>query len=277
MSRNKPTNGKRAALALQAINAYARPSRFDAYGEHNFFFDFERDIPPGTDQDRLAGLLCGLMHYAERRSLSFPGALAAAQQEHGRQRTAYLPGHAVQRNPRWRGPAPGNAPLMGEVIAARPGRTAQYHVDFITSREWLPEPALAPAPPFPQISTSYGTFSSAFVAAYCLRRVVSGIEQDYRHDRVPDGDRVRDLDTIVSAMSSWGGLPRPALLRSFSHLIAGQDGHLIAGARSGHPVTLAATSMPLPPAAALSGPSAADSTDGVVQPMEPRRPQGRSR
>jgi hypothetical protein len=171
VSEDPPTNGKRAALALDAVSLYARSSPWEGSSESTFFFDFERDALPGGDQDRLAALLCGLMHYAERRSLSFPGALAAARQEYARQRTAYLPGQSVRRaGPRWRAPAPGEAPLTGEVIAARPGRPAQYHVDFITGREWLPETALAPAPPFPAITTSYGTLSSAFIACYCMRR-----------------------------------------------------------------------------------------------------------
>ena len=52
----------------------------------------------------------------------------------------------------------------GEVLSVRPGRLAEYEADFITSREWLPETALAPAVPFPAVATGFGTFSSAHVA-----------------------------------------------------------------------------------------------------------------
>jgi len=272
MSEDQPTNGKRAALALDAVNLYARFSPMESSPEEVFFFDFERDVLPGGDQDRLSALLCGLMHYAEHRSLSFADALTAAGQEYGRQRTAYLPGYAVRRaGPRWRTPAPGEAPLTGEVIAARPGRPAQYRVDFITNREWLPEPELAAAQPFPSITTSYGTFASAYVARRCLNRVVSEIEHDYLDDRPPGSALVRDLDTILAAMSGWNGLERQTLLRSFSEVIAEKNGQLIAGARSGHPVTLGAASMPFPPGAGLPGLSGPPGAEAAVMPF--RKPE----
>jgi hypothetical protein len=272
VSEDPPTNGKRAALALDAVSLYARSSPFEGSSESTFFFDFERDAMPGGDQDRLAALLCGLMHYAERRDLSFPGALAAARQEYARQRTTYLPGQSVRRaGPRWRAPAPGDAPLTGEVIAARPGRPAQYHVDFITGREWLPETALAPAPPFPAIATSYGTLSSAFVTCYCMRRAASEIEHDYLGGRAPDSSRVADLDTMVTALSGWSGLPRDTVLRSFSEVIAEKDEKLIAGARTGHPVTLAAISMPLPPGTVPAPADVPGSTAAVLAFRRPGR------
>jgi hypothetical protein len=191
------------------------------------------------------------MHYAERRNLSFPDALAAARQDYARQRTTYLPGQAVRRaGPQWRSPVPGEVPVTGEVIAARPGRPAQYHVDFITSHEWLPEQELEPAQPFPAISTSYGTVSSAYVARHCLKLTVSAIEDNYLDDRTQNGGHARDLDTIVAAMSSWSGLGRDRLLSSFSEWITERDGQLVAGDSIGNPVTLAAASAPLPPSTA---------------------------
>ena len=251
MSEDPPTNGKRAALAMDAVSLYARSSPWEGSAESTFFFDFDREALPGGDQDRLAALLCGAMHYAERRGLSFPGALAAARQDYARQRTTYQPGDAVRRaGPAWRAPAPGEAPLTGEVIAARPGRPAQYHVDFITTREWLPETALAPASPFPQVTSSYGTFSSAFAARYCLQRAVCAIEHACLGQQPPDGRHVADLDTILAAMSGWSGLERDRLLRSFSELVTEKDGQLAARAPGTHPVTLAAASTPLPPSAA---------------------------
>jgi hypothetical protein len=62
-------------------------------------------------------------------------------------------------------------------------------------------------------------------------------------------------------MSGWSGLGRQALLKEFSDVITETDGQLIAGARTGHPVTLAAASMPFPPGAApprLPGPPGAE-------------------
>ena len=47
----------------------------------------------------------------------------------------------------------GSAPLTGEIVTARPGDPPVYLVEFITSREWVPEPDLAPARPFPPIAT----------------------------------------------------------------------------------------------------------------------------
>jgi hypothetical protein len=279
VSEDPPTNGKRAALALDAVSHYARSSPYNSLSEHSFFFDFERDAMPGGDQDRLAALLCGLMHYAERRSLSFPDALTAARQEYGRQRTTWMPGQSVRRpGPRRLAPARGQEPLTGEVIAARPGRPAQYHVDFITSREWLPETALVPARPFPEITTSYGTFSSAFVAAFCLRRAVSEVEHDYLDNRAPDSRYTTDLDTMLTALCGWSGLDRARVLEAFSEVITESSGHLVAGTRTGHPVTLAAISMPSSPAAALGTP-AADGPDAVVLPLQKpaRRPPGRAR
>ena len=274
MNEDPPTNGKRAALARDAVSLYARASPHETSGEHGFFFDFERDALPGGDQDRLAALLSGLMHYAERRDLSFPAALSAARQEYERQRTTYLPGQSVRlAGPRWDDPAPGEAPLTGEIIAARPGRPAQYHVDFITSRDWLPETRLAPAPPFPQITTSYGTLGSAFVTQHCLRRAVSEIEHAYLDNQAPDSSHVTDLDTMLTALSGWSGLPRDTVLRSFSEVIAEKDGHLIAGARAGHPVTLAATSMPHPPGMLPVTPGQPAATASVLPFRKPEHPR----
>jgi hypothetical protein len=280
VSEDPPTNGKRAALAMDAVSLYARSSAWEGSAESTFFFDFDRDALPGGDQDRLAALLCGLMHYAGRRGLSFPGALAAARQDHARQRTTYQPGNAVRRaGPAWRAPAPGEAPLTGEVIAARPGRPAQYHVDFITTPQWLPETALAPASPFPQVTTSYGTFSSAFAARYCLQRTVTAIERACLGQQPPDGRHLADLDTIVTAMSGWSGLERDSLLRSFSEIVAERDRQLAAsapGAHPGaHPAALAAASTPLPPSA-LPEPADAPGDRAAVLPFRKTARRGQT-
>ena len=140
----------------------------------------------------------------------------------------------------------------GRGLRARPGRPAEYEVDFITTREWLPETALAPASPFPAVTTEFGTFSSAHVARRCLERAIDEIEHDYLDQhRTPRSGHVRGLDTVLTALSGWSGLKRDALLRSFSEVIAEKDGQLIAGAAGPHPVILAAASTPQPAAAAI--------------------------
>jgi hypothetical protein len=235
---------------MDAISLYARSAPGEGSAETTFFLDFERQALPGGDQDRLAALLCGLMHYAERRHISFTAALAAARQDHARQRTSYQPGNAVRRGgDAWHGPAPGQPTVTGEVIAARPGRPAWYHVDFLTSRQRLPEHQLEPAQPFPPVTTSHGTLTSAYAACHYLRQAVSAIEEDYLNDRDQDDKHAGDLGTILTALSGWSGLGRGALLSSFSEWITEEDGRLVAGHSIGNPVTLAATSTPLPPPA----------------------------
>jgi hypothetical protein len=257
---------------MDAVSLYTSAAPGEGSPEDTFFPGFRRQAPPGGDQDRLAALLGGLMHYAERRGLSFPGALAAARQEYSRQRTTYLPGQAVRRaGPQSRDAAPGEAPAAGEVIAARPGRPAQYQVDFITSREWLPEHALEPAQPFPAITTSYGTFSSAHVACDCLRRAVAAIEDNYLDDFTQDGADARDLATTLTALSDWSGIGRGTLLSSFSEWITERNGQLVAGHSIGRPVTLAATCAPLPP---LAAPGQADAP-GATTAVQPFREPGR--
>ena len=76
MSEDEFTNGKRAALALDAINHYARSLPKEGSSEERFFFNEESDAGPGAQIDYLSALLCGLMHYAERRKLSFDVAQA---------------------------------------------------------------------------------------------------------------------------------------------------------------------------------------------------------
>jgi hypothetical protein len=271
MNDERPANGQRAALAMTAVSLYAQSSPAGHPAEMTFFFDHERNALPGGDQDRLSGLLAGLMHYAERRSLRFGDALTAACQEHRRQRTTYVPGNAVRRNgPSWRATAPDGPPATGEVISARPGRPAEYLVDFITSREWLREPDLVPAPPFPALVTAYGAFSSAFVARHVMDQILHAAENAYHDGQPPAPDAVRDLDTILTALSGWSGIGRGTLLQSFSNIITENDGQLIAGALTSHPVTLANASAPVPPGA-LSGPAA---SSAAVLPF--RKPTSRT-
>ena len=51
MSEEPLTNGKRAALALDAVSFYARSSSWEGSSESTFFFDFERNALPGGDQN----------------------------------------------------------------------------------------------------------------------------------------------------------------------------------------------------------------------------------
>jgi hypothetical protein len=253
MSDDHLTNGKRAALALDAINAYSRSRPEDVPDDEQFFFGNEREADPRVDQGQLSALLCGLMHYAEHRTLSFNTAFKAARRDyqHQRQRTAYLPGDAVRRTDRTlpRTAADG-MPVIGEIIKARPGSPPSYQVDFITSREWLAESSLAPASHFMTIPTGFGNLSSAHVARICLNRIVSEIEDGYLKGTCPAEEAIRDFQTILGALSNWSGIARPALLRSLSEIITETGGWLVAGAGSTHPVSLAAVDAPvLPPPA----------------------------
>ena len=97
MSDDQITNGRRAALALDAISTYTRMSPYEGLPEDYFFFlDSEQETGPGTDHDGLAGLLCGLMHYTDSSRVSFADAPSAARDDYGRQRAAYLPGDPVR-------------------------------------------------------------------------------------------------------------------------------------------------------------------------------------
>lgn len=254
MSDDHLTNGKRAALALDAIKAYSRSRPEDVPDEEQFFFDYEREADPRVDQGRLSALLCGLMHYAEHRTLSFNTAFRSARRDyqHQRQRTAYLPGDAVRHTNRTLSEIAADDILpIGEIIKARPGSPPSYQVDFITCREWLTESSLAPASHFMTIPTGFGNLSSAHVARICLDRIASEIEDGYlKGTTCPAEEAIRDFQTILGALSNWSGVARPALLRSFSKVITETDGWLVAAAGSSHPVRLAAVDVPvlLPPA-----------------------------
>ncbi len=91
MNDDEMTNGRRGALALHAISLYARSSRWDGPDEEHFIFGSDTDAEPGAAAGGLSALLCGLMHYAEHRKLSFDGALASARRDYQQQRTALLP------------------------------------------------------------------------------------------------------------------------------------------------------------------------------------------
>ena len=273
MNEDQVTSGERAARALDAITVYARSSSWQNSSEDQFFFDFERDVEPAADHDRLSALLNGLMHYAERRKISFDAALGSARQEYQHQRTAYIPGDAVLRIDRMLRAVDDRTPLIGEVIKAMPGRPPTYEVDFITTGEWFTEPCLAPAPRFMTIQTEFGDLSSAHAAGSCLRRVVESIEADYRKGRRPEPNAIRDLRAIVGELASWSGILRAELLRSYSQVITERDGWLVAGACTSHPVSLAAADIPGVPDTIVPAIKEAAASCAVVIPL--RRP-GRS-
>jgi hypothetical protein len=63
VSNDQDANGRRAALALDAISTYTRMSPYEGVPEDYFFFlDSEQETRPGTDHDGVADLLCGLMY-----------------------------------------------------------------------------------------------------------------------------------------------------------------------------------------------------------------------
>ena len=273
MSDERLTNGQRAALALAAIGLYVESSG-DLPSEMAFFLDYERDALPGGDEDRLAGLLTGLMHYAERRGLSFEDALTGARQEYRRQQTAYAPGTAVRRaGSAWRSPEPDARPMIGEVISARSGHPTEYLVDFITSCEWLREPELTPAPHFPVLTTTYGTFSTAYAAQHVVGRIVREAENAYLEDRLWGSDAIIDLDAVLATLSGWSGLRRDTLLQTFGEVISEKDGMLTAGALTSNPIALAAASAPIPPCdAAPAFTAELDVRDAVVFPFRKSAP-----
>ncbi len=267
MSDDQITNGRRAARALDAISTYMRMSPYEGLPEDYFFFlDSEQETGPATDHDGLAGLLCGLMHYAERRRLSFADTLAGASRDYNHQRTRYLPGDAVQVQ---RTTTTDSAPLTGEVTRARPGRPPSYLVDFITSREWLAEPDLTPAEPFPATATHYGEISSAHVARDLLARTITRIEIARENGNDSDTRDAQDPGTLLTTLCQWSGLERPTVLSLFSEVLTEKDGHLlIAGTPRTHPVALAATGMPHPPGTGLRG-NAPPATETAVTPARP--------
>jgi hypothetical protein len=257
MSDERPTNGQRAARAVAAVGLYAESSPVDLASEMAFFLDHERDALPGGDQDRLSGLLTGLMHYAERRGLTFEDALTAARQEFRRQQTAYMPGNAVRcARSRWHTPAADGQPIIGEVISARPGQPAEYLVDFMTSREWIREPELTPGPQFPAVTTAHGTLSTAYAARHLVEGIIREAETAYHDDRLWGSDAIIDLDAVLAALSGWSGLRRDTLLQTFGEVISEKDGMLIAGALTDHPIGLAAASAPITLCDATPGPNA---------------------
>ena len=280
MSDSQITNGQRAAHALDGINAHARSSAGLEHGirEEYFFFDDEREAEPGADQARLANLLRDLRHYADRRGLSFDGALSTARRDYERQRTAYQPGDAIRLAGNSRDAAAAEGfPPVGEILKARPGRVPEYQVEFIIERQWIAEPDLEAAPRFPAVATRLGEISSACVARRCFIQTAWQVEEACSHGRHPEAEDVRDLAELLSALSRWSGIPRPALLWSFSEVIDEKDGQLVARIPDRKPVTLAALDAPGTLSTILRTDIRLSCRPAAVTPPASRRTRNRSR
>jgi hypothetical protein len=272
------TNGQRATRALDGINAHARSSAQQERGmsEEHFFFDFDRETEPGTDQARLADLLRDLHHYASRRGLNFDSALRTARRDYEGQRTTYQPGDAIRLVGRYGdAAAAGGFPLVGEIVKARPGRLPEYQVEFITRRQWIGEPDLEAAPRFPGVATRFGQVSSAYAARWCFIQTARQVEDAFSRGSNPEAGDIRDLAGLLDALSRWSGISRPALLWSFSEIIGEKDGRLVAHAPGRDPVTLAALDAPGPPGMSLRAGARPSPHPAEVTP--PRPAAGRSR
>jgi hypothetical protein len=91
MTEDSLASEQRAVSALRALSAYAQAQQHPAGINAR---DTDRD--PLQEQDRLARLLCGLRHHADRIStLSFHDALGAARHDAGRPRAGYAPVSAI--------------------------------------------------------------------------------------------------------------------------------------------------------------------------------------
>jgi hypothetical protein len=251
MSDDEITNDRRATGAVYAVSQYTRiTSGSEPVPELILALDFEREPEEReADPGRLAGLLCGLMHYAERRGLRFDDALTDAGQAYDRQRTTFLAGDAVQRT----GPSRHGAdkpPAIGEIVRSRPGTPPVYQVDFITSRDWVPEPGLTPAQPF-SATDRHGPIPSAALTRHLLARAVRSIEADCRDGRDPYPGDIQNVDVYLTGLCGWSGLDRATVLGAFSTVVTERDGHLEVPAPGTHPASLAATGMPYPPEPAI--------------------------
>jgi len=252
MNDDEITNGQRAAVAMDAIGTYAR---FAHPMEFRFFFLQEWDeADPEAVKSRLGDLLCGLMHYAEQRGLHFDDVLTTAQFEYERQRTWHLPGDSVQLAPGARQPGPDGA-RVGEILKARPGSPPAYLVDFIACRAWYREPDLTPVQHFPALSTRYGdgVVCTAYSAQHCLKQAIGYIQDDRSQGTRSRADCIADVDTCLSALSDWSGMPRPALLRSLGLPHPTDPGEVPLAAPAPHPVSLAAADVAAPPDTAAPG------------------------
>jgi hypothetical protein len=278
---------RKADLAATAVSRYIQSTQIPA---DPFNSRTSRDEQL-TDRDRIASLLCGLMHHADYSRVSFDDALRAARDAYRRERATYITGDPVRL--RDNGiisavfpdmPIPGT----GEVLRSRPGPPAQYQVDFITYRDWIPEPDLISGPPFPAVATSAGTITSAHQARQALIGTAAVIEVSFRRRWEQSTETLEDLRGLLSALSSWTGISSDDLLvrldGEIQHIIRPHD-KPGPGARRSSPAAggdraaaLSATSFPRPVTQAAVPPELRDHTPGQAarspQHKQPRRRTG---
>ena len=192
------------------------------------------------------------MHYAERRSLSFAGALTDARRQFDRQRTNYAPEDGMQlAGQTQRAADAGSAPLTGEIVTARPSRPC-------LPRRAHHQPRMGPGagpgtrPAFPAHRGPAPLSAACHVARYCMVKAIRRIEASGKNDRSPAPAEARDLDIFLAALCGWSGLERPVVLRSISTVLTEQDGQLLVAAPQGpHPVALAVSGVASPPETSL--------------------------
>jgi hypothetical protein len=273
----QPIPGERKAdLAATAASRYARAAQALA-GPFN---PWPEPDQPLTDRDRIASLLCGLMHHADYSRVSFDAALRAAREEYRQERGAYVPGDPVRLL--------GNgipdvlADVLtvsgtGEVLRSRPGDPVQYEVDFITYREWIPEPDLTSGPPFPAVTTSAGTITSAHEAREALIATAAGIEVSFRRRWPQRPQALDDLRELATALCGWTGLSTDDLFlqlhSEIQHVIRPYD-----TPEPASPAALTSTCFPRPVTRAAAPPEPRDGTPErtTLSPLDqqPRRRAG---
>jgi hypothetical protein len=266
MNDDEITNGQRAAVAMDAIAAYAR---FEHPMELRFFLEEEGEVDLEAVKGRLGDLLCGLLHYAELREISFDDVLITAKHEYDQQRTWYLPGDAVQLASGARQAGPADA-RVGEILKARPGNPPAYLVDFIAVRVWYPEPGLAPAEHFPAVTTGYGIIGTAYAAQHCLNQTARRIQDARNQGGCPEAVDINDLRTFLTTLSGWSGMPPPALLKFLGLEHLAESGTLpLAAVPGAHPVSLAATDVATPLQAGVPDVSYGDRRRAPAPPIRP--------
>ena len=85
----------------------------------------------------------------------------------------------------------------------------------------------------------------------------------------PEAGDIRDLAGLLTALSRWSGIARPALLWSFSEVIGEKDGQLVAQAPGRNPVTFAALDAPGPLGMSLRAGARPSPVSAEVMPLRP--------
>lgn len=208
---------RKADLARAAVSNFVRSAAVPG----QLFSRSEREPDAATELDRLASLLCGLMHYADSSRADFDDALNAARGNYLRERPAYLPGDPVRcETYAWSVLSPPLPPMnIGEVLRSRQGQPTEYEVDLIVDRAWIPESELTPGPQFPAVTTSGGTITCAHDARQALIATTAGIEVSFTRRWDPHQEAHDDQRALLGALSDWTGISPVGLLLSLDHEI----------------------------------------------------------